>query len=69
MVAAPFLALLYDVAAGLAVMAAGLGATAYLAEDAARTADEGQRRRLRRFAVANGILAVVCLVALVMLER
>jgi hypothetical protein len=65
MVVAPFLALLFDVAAGLAVMAAGLGATAYLAEDASRTVEEGMRKRLRWFAVMNGVLAMVCLVMLV----
>jgi len=65
MVVAPFLALLFDVAAGLAVMAAGLGATAYLAGDAARTAEEVQRRRLRWLAVVNGVLAMGCLVVLV----
>jgi len=64
MVAAPFLALLFDVAAGLAVMAVGLGATAYLAEDAARTAGV-DGRRLRWFAVVNGVLAGVCLFVLV----
>lgn len=65
MVVAPFLALLFDVAAGLAVMAVGLGATAYLAEDAGRTAEVGVRRKLRWFAVVNGVLAGVCLVVLV----
>lgn len=64
MVVAPFLALLFDVAAGLAVMAAGLGATAYLARDAARTAEEGARTRLRWFAVVNGMLAIACVVVL-----
>ena len=68
MVAAPFLALLFDVAAGLAVMAVGLGATAYLAEDAARTAGV-DGRRLRWFAVVNGVLAGVCLVAVVIRVR
>jgi uncharacterized membrane protein YfcA len=64
MVVAPFLALLFDVVAGLAVMAVALGATAYLAEDAGRKAEVGVRRRLRWFAVVNGVLAGVCLVAL-----
>jgi hypothetical protein len=64
MVAAPFLALLFDVAAGLAVMAVGLGATAYLAAEAARRAEPAVRRRLRAFAVVNGVLTVVCLVVL-----
>jgi hypothetical protein len=64
MVVAPFLALLFDVAAGLAVMAVGLGATAYLAADAGQTAEVGVRKRLRWFAVVNGVLAGVCLVVL-----
>jgi hypothetical protein len=65
MVTAPFLALLFDVAAGLAVMAIGLGATAYLAAEAAGRAEPETRRRLRGFAVVNGVLAVACVVVLV----
>jgi hypothetical protein len=65
MIVAPFLALLFDLAAALAVMAVGLGATAYLAVEAARTAELETRRRLRGFAVVNGVLAVVSLVVLV----
>jgi hypothetical protein len=65
MVAAPFLALLFDVAAGLAVMAIGLGATAYLAAEAAAGAEPEMQRRLRVFAMVNGVLTVVCLVVLV----
>jgi hypothetical protein len=61
MVGAPFLALLYDLAAGLAVMAVALGATAYLAADAARGARPEVRRRLVVFAVVNGALAAICL--------
>jgi hypothetical protein len=59
MVAAPFLALLLDVAAGLAVMAVGLGATAYLVAEAARSAGAEMRRRLLGFAVVNGVLSIV----------
>jgi multisubunit Na+/H+ antiporter MnhB subunit len=65
MVAAPFVALLFDLAAGLAVMAIALGATAWLALDAARAAEPGVRRRLRMFAGVNGVVAVVCLVVLI----
>jgi hypothetical protein len=65
MIVAPFLALLFDVAAGLAVMAIGLGATAYLAMEAARATAPKTGRRLRAFAVVNGLLAIVCVIALV----
>jgi hypothetical protein len=65
MVAAPFLALLFDLAAGLAVMAIALGATAWLALDAARTAEPTTSRRLRILAGVNGALVVMCLAALV----
>lgn len=66
---APFLALLYALAAGLAVMALALGATALLAVEAARGVPSGASPRLRRrllgLAVANGVLAVGCVVALI----
>jgi hypothetical protein len=64
MVVAPFLALLYDFSAGLAVMAFALGATAYLAVDAARTAEPAVRRRLRGFAAVNAALGMGCFAAL-----
>ena len=64
-VAAPFLALLYDVAAGLAVMTGALGTTAYLAGDAARGTAEPARRRLLTAAAVNALLAAACVVALI----
>jgi hypothetical protein len=65
--AAPFLALLYDPTAGLAVMAVALGATALLAAGAARRpeVDRERRRRLRLAVGVNAILAAVCGLALV----
>lgn len=65
MVAAPFLALLYSWTAGLAVMCAGLGATAWLLLDAARTSDldPSRQRLLLAMTGLNGVLAVVCLIA------
>lgn len=63
MVAAPFLALAYGVTPALAVMAAGLGATAYLALDARGRAEPVLRRRLLIAAIVNGVLAAVCLAA------
>ena len=64
-VAAPFLALLYDVAAGLAAMTIALGATAYLARDAARGTTAPARRRLLTAAAVNALLAAACVVALI----
>jgi len=64
-VVAPFLALLYDVGAGLAVMAVALGATAWGAVQGARLAARPLRRRLFAAAAVNGVLAVGCVVALV----
>ena len=64
-VAAPFLALLYDAAAGLAVMTVALGATAYLAGDAARGVIEPTRRRLLTAATVNALLAAACVAALI----
>ena len=61
---APFLALLYDAAAGLAVMALGLGVVAAFAGGAARGAPAPVRRRLVAVAAVNGALAVACAVAL-----
>jgi hypothetical protein len=64
--AAPFLALLYDPTAGLAVMALALGATALLAFDAGRrSAGDGARRRLRVAAGVNAALAAACVAAAV----
>ena len=62
---APFLALLYDLAVGLAVMALALGATASVAVQAGRTAAPPLRRRLLAAATINGALALLVAVALV----
>ncbi len=61
--AAPFLALLYAPAAGLAVMALALGLLAFLATDAAGRADPAFRGRLRLAARLNLLLATACLLA------
>ncbi len=66
-VVAPFLALLYDLDAGLAVMALALAATAFLSREAARTGGASVRRRLLVVAAVNGALALVCLVVLAFL--
>ena len=62
--AAPFLALLYDATAGIVVMTLALGATAFGAAQTARTAGEPGRRRLRAAAVVNALLALGCAAAL-----
>ena len=62
---APFLALLYDPAAGLAVTALALTATSFLTADSARSAPVPTRRRLILATALNGALALVCLVALI----
>lgn len=63
--AAPFLALLYDPAAGLGVMALALGAVAAAANAARSDAvDPVQRARLRLAAGLNAALAVACVAAL-----
>lgn len=64
--AAPFLAVLYDVDAGLAVMAIALGAGAYLARLAMPAVEPGLRRQLGVAAVVNLALAVACAAALVL---
>ncbi len=66
MVAAPFLALLLNWSAGLAVMTAGLSATAWLLWDAGRHAELDQRRTRLTYAVAgvNALLALACLFVL-----
>ncbi len=65
MVVAPFLALLYGLTEGLAVMVGALVATAFLAFDAARRAAPQVRRRLMVVAAVNGVLAVAGAVVLV----
>ena len=65
MVAAPFLALLYDVSFGLGVLTVGLAVTAFLAIDSAREAAPDLARRLHLLAIINGGLAILgaCLLA------
>ncbi len=65
--AAPFLALLYDFAAGLGVSALALAATAFLAAEAARRAEEPLRQRLRLAVALNLLLAALCAAAVVAL--
>jgi hypothetical protein len=61
MVLAPFFAAIYGWNVGLAVMALALGATAYLALDALRVADESVRGRLRLLLGINIVLCLICL--------
>jgi hypothetical protein len=70
MVAAPFLALLLSWAAGLVVMAIGLGATAWLLYDAGQHADLDPRRRRLTLIIAgvNAALALACVIALVVVR-
>lgn len=70
MVIAPFLALLYNRAAGLAVMAAGLAATAWLLWDGARNNDLDPRRRRLAHLLAglNALLALACAAAIVVVR-
>ena len=65
MVVAPFIALLYDVNAGLIVMALGLLATAYLAYDSMTAAHPAVRSRLRIVVMVNIALAVLLLIVVV----
>lgn len=59
MVAAPFIALIYSVNAGLAVMCLALLATAYAAHDASRAAAPELARRLTLLAGVNGLLGLI----------
>ena len=61
---APFLALLYGIEAGLAVMAVALAAVGLLAVLSARTADPDLRQRLVLVGAVNAILAFACLLLL-----
>lgn len=65
-VVAPFLALLYDLNAGLTVTALALATTAVLTAQAARSETGGPslRPRLLVAAALNALLALVCLVIL-----
>jgi lysylphosphatidylglycerol synthetase-like protein (DUF2156 family) len=62
---APFLALLYDLDAGLGVMALTLAASVELARQATRRAAPEMRQRLRIVMLVNAGLAVTCAVILV----
>jgi hypothetical protein len=62
MVVAPFIALLYNINAGLIVMALGLLATAYLAFDSMRAAHPAVRARLRIVVMVNVALAALLLI-------
>jgi hypothetical protein len=64
MVAAPVLALLYGVTAGLAVLATALATTTYLLLDATRLRPD-LRSRLFVLAGVNAALAALCIAALV----
>jgi VIT1/CCC1 family predicted Fe2+/Mn2+ transporter len=70
MVAAPFLALLLSWAAGLVVMALGLGATAWLLYDAGQHAelDPPRRRLTMLIAGVNAALAVACVIVLIVVR-
>ncbi len=59
MVAAPFIALLYDINAGLAVLTLALLATAYAAYDASPAAAPEMARRLRLLAGVNGAMGLI----------
>jgi hypothetical protein len=65
-VAAPFLALIYGITAGLFVMVCALGMTVYLAWDAMGRAPLAMRGRLKLIAVTNGVLTAVGLAVLVL---
>lgn len=61
--AAPFLALLVSLEAGLVVMAIGLLATSFLLRDALSDAPAGIQPKLRILLVVNLALAASCLIA------
>ncbi|MGI8644475.1 MAG: hypothetical protein ACR2LS_10215 [Thermomicrobiales bacterium] len=61
---APFLALLYDLDAGLGVMALTLAASVELARQAQARAVPEMRQRLRVVMVVNALLALICAVIL-----
>jgi hypothetical protein len=65
MIAAPFIALLYDVDAGLIVMALGLIATGYLSYDSMKTAEPPLRDRLRTVVIINLALAALLVIAVI----
>lgn len=59
MIAAPFLALIYDLSAGLAVLAVALIATAVVTIDASRVAEPPLRHRLLVLAGVNGGMGLI----------
>jgi VIT1/CCC1 family predicted Fe2+/Mn2+ transporter len=66
MVVAPFLALLYDVNAGLIVMALGLIATAYLCFDTSKSAESPMRDRLQTVVIVNVLLAAALVIVVIL---
>jgi hypothetical protein len=70
MVAAPFLAVILSWSAGLAVMAIGLGATAWLLSDASQHADLDPSRRRLTLILAGVIvtLALACVIVLIVVR-
>ncbi len=65
-VVAPFLASLYGLNVGLAVMTLALATTTWFGASTARTAAPAVRRRLLPIVFVNGVLAVACLATLLM---
>lgn len=65
----PFLALLFSVNAGLALMTIALFATAFLLREALAGAPETTHGLLRLLLIVNASLAAACAVAFVMLMR
>jgi hypothetical protein len=57
-VVAPFVALLYDITLGLAVLVVALGLTAYVVLDVAQGVEPELRQRLTLVAYLNAALAV-----------
>lgn len=62
---APFLALLYDLDAGLGMMAVTLGASVEIARQARHRATPEMRQRLQVVMAVNAGLAIACAVILV----
>jgi hypothetical protein len=65
MVIAPFLALIYGLTAGLAVLTLALGTTTYVTFDASCDAPPDLRQRLRLLAAINAVLGLIALGLLV----
>lgn len=63
-IAAPFLALLYGIEAGLGMMAAALATVTGFGVYATQHAPPDLRRRLLPVVMLNGVLAVACLLVL-----